>query len=77
MSKEHEGPFELASYGDVEAKRPMRLNGVLIILGADEAGHRVPVIKVEAWQPADPDQEAFAAHVVAVLNANPFTGGTP
>lgn len=39
---------------------------VLLVLRRSEAK------RGRAWNTPDPEQEAFAAHVLALLNANPF-----
>lgn len=75
--------FYIATFNDTPEGGPMRLNGgeMIIMEGyLDDEGEedRRPVLHVmrrarakrgQAWNTPDPEQEAFAARVVALLNA--------
>lgn len=81
----YSGPYKLGTAPAVvdgkEATKPWRHNdGAMNIMSApDEYGDRhnvltIPMLSVrpkrgEAWKTTDPEQEAFAAYVVAILNA--------
>lgn len=63
MTKNYSGPYKV---------------GAMIIMGMDDEGFNAPVLHVpmrvnakrgQAWCTADPEQEAFAAFIVALLNA--------
>lgn len=86
MSANYEGPYwiGMTPYFDSETKqeaeRPRRHNdGSMSIMGRDSEGDNAPVLYVpmrvvakrgEAWRTTDLEQEAFAAAIVALLNAN-------
>lgn len=79
----YSGPYQIGSMptGDNPegGGAPHRHNdGSMVIMGRDEDGFSAPVLHIpmrirakrgEAWRTSDPDQEEFAARVVALLNS--------
>lgn len=79
MSDNYRGPYKIGTIGDLEGGgQIMRHNdGCMIIMGKDEDDDNAPVLHVpmrvhakrgEAWRTADPEQEAFAAALVDLMN---------
>jgi hypothetical protein len=80
MTPNYRGPYAIALVpGPGATMQPFRHNdGAMIVLGTDAEGESAPVLHIpmrltpkrgEAWRTADPDQEAFARALVALLNS--------
>jgi hypothetical protein len=80
--KNYSGPYEVGKIPTFEnGKEVWKFNrhndGAMIIMGKDKEGDDCPVLNIpmrvnakrgEAWRTTDPDQEAFAAALVELMN---------